>query len=107
MAGTAAQLVDVTAHRAAPVRVIKTSVAGKRDLAGVGRGSRIGLIGAGFSAVAGFALVLVVTAFDAWLAEAASMAAWSGVAGMKDHASQELARNSKPRQDRERGPTLC
>jgi O-antigen/teichoic acid export membrane protein len=48
----------VNAHRAA---VIKVSTAGKRDLAGVGRGSRIGLIGAGFSAVASFALVLVVT----------------------------------------------
>jgi hypothetical protein len=31
-------------------------------------------------------LFLVATAFDAWLAEAASTAEWSGVAGMKDHA---------------------
>ena len=42
-------------------RTLRASAAGVRDLAGVGRGSRLGLLGAGFSAVANFALVLVVT----------------------------------------------
>jgi O-antigen/teichoic acid export membrane protein len=73
LAGTATQLVEVTtaaeeaagSHRSAPpvrtVKSVQASSAGGRDLAGVGRGSRLGLLGAGFSAVANFALVLVVT----------------------------------------------
>jgi O-antigen/teichoic acid export membrane protein len=58
-------------HRSAPPKPPKTaaraiakvtpSTANGRELAGVGRGSRLGLLGAGFSALANFALVLVVT----------------------------------------------
>jgi O-antigen/teichoic acid export membrane protein len=61
---TAAEKAAGTHRIAPPVRSIKSvqaSSAGGRDLAGVGRGSRLGLLGAGFSAIANFALVLVVT----------------------------------------------